>query len=80
MAALVVKLNQNKVFKFFASVRLAVPLMLIVLIIVAYGTIVESKYNAEYASLVVYKSVGFSVLLVLLWLNIFFCYTFALSF
>ncbi|MCK6599678.1 MAG: cytochrome c biogenesis protein ResB [Bdellovibrionaceae bacterium] len=51
---------------------MAIPLMLIVLVIVAYGTVVESKYNAEYASLVVYKSVGFSVLLVLLWLNIFF--------
>lgn len=66
------KLNQNSIFRYVSSVRLAVPLMLIVLVVVAYGTVVESRYNTEYAGLVIYKSWPFSVLLLCLWLNIFF--------
>lgn len=68
---LVKKLNQNKVFKFVSSIRLAVPLMLLVGVCVAYGTIIESNYNAEYAAMVIYKSFWFGALIILLWLNIF---------
>lgn len=64
-------LNQNKVFKFISSIRMAVPLMLGLAGIVAWGTVVESMYNSEYASLVVYKSGWFGALLILLWINIF---------
>lgn len=58
-------------FKFLSSVKLAVPLMLIVAAAVAWGTVVESKYNAEMAKIVVYNSGWFSVLMTLLWVNIF---------
>lgn len=65
------KLNANKIFKFISSVRLAVPLMLTLAVCVAYGTIVESNYNAEYAAMAIYKSTPFGLLLILLWINIF---------
>lgn len=65
------KLNHNKVFKFISSIRLAVPLMLILGVCVAYGTIIESNYNAEYAAMTIYKSTWFGALIILLWINIF---------
>lgn len=68
---LISRLNKNKFFKFASSVRLAVPLMLILAAVVAWGTILESQYNSEYSSLMIYKSDWFGVLLILLWLNIF---------
>lgn len=64
-------LNQNKVFKFSSSIRLAVPLMLVLGACVAYGTIIESNYNSEYAAMVIYKSSWFGALIILLWINIF---------
>ncbi len=63
-------LNKNPAFRLLSSVKLAVPLMLILGATVSWGTIVESKYNAEMAKIVVYESTWFSILLVLLWLNI----------
>lgn len=71
MVFLVKKLNQNMVFKFLSSVRLAVPLMMIITAVVAYGTVVESRYNSEMAKLVVYNTKWFMALMVLLWINIF---------
>ncbi len=64
-------LKANRVFKFISSVQLAIPLMLIVGASVAYGTIVESRYNAELAKMVVYQSWWFQSLLCILWINIF---------
>ena len=64
-------LNQNRYFKFISSVRLAVPLMLVLCVLVAYGTVVESNYNAEYASMAIYKTDWFGAFLILLWINIF---------
>ena len=64
-------LNKNKIFKFFSSVKLAVPLMLILSAVVAYGTILESQYNSEYSSLMIYKTMWFGILIILLWINIF---------
>lgn len=61
----------KKIFGFISSVRLAVPLMLTILVVVAYGTIVESNYNSEMAKLKVYHSLWFSALMVILWINIF---------
>jgi hypothetical protein len=70
MKKLVVRLNKNPYFRFLASVRLAVPLMLILLCIVAGATIIESRYNGEYARLLVYDSTWFTSLMILLWINI----------
>jgi hypothetical protein len=64
-------LKKNSIFNFFSSVRLAVPLMLILVITAAFGTIYESQYNSEYAKLLIYNSNWFLFLLILLWLNIF---------
>lgn len=61
----------KKIFRFISSIRLAVPLMLVILVVIAYGTIVESRYNADMAKLQVYSAPWFSGLMVLLWLNIF---------
>lgn len=68
---LIKKLNQNKFFKFISSIRLAVPLMLILGICVSYGTIIESNYNSEYAAMAIYKSTWFGFLIIMLWINIF---------
>lgn len=65
-------MNQNPIFKFLSSVKFAVPLMLVSGACVSVGTIYESLYNSEYASLLIYKSDWFGYLLVLLWMNIFF--------
>ncbi len=71
MTKLVAKLNKSRYFRFFASVQLAVPLMLVLLCVVAAATIVESRYNSEFARLVVYDTWWFEGLLILLGLNIF---------
>ena len=67
----VFRLHRSRVFRFLGSLQLAIPLLLIVAAAVAWGTIVESKYNAEMAKIVVYQADWFSWLMSLLWLNIF---------
>lgn len=64
-------LQRTRVFKFFSSVKLAVPLMAILLVLSAAGTVFESNYNSQYATLIVYRAWYFELLLVLLWSNIF---------
>ena len=64
-------LKKNPIFKFVSSVKLAVPLMLTQALIVAVGTIFESRYNSEYAKLMIYNSGWFAGLMGLLWINIF---------
>ncbi|PWU20980.1 MAG: hypothetical protein C5B49_03355 [Bdellovibrio sp.] len=71
LTLIIQRLNRNSVFKFLSSVKLAVPLMIIIIGSVAAGTIFESLYNASYARLAVYGSSWFWLLMVLLWLNIF---------
>lgn len=66
------KLKKNIIFKYVSSVKMAVPLMVGILIVVAVGTVLESKYNAQVASILVYRSWWFGVLMGLLWFNIFF--------
>ncbi len=61
-----------KFLRFLSSVKLAVPLMLVIITVVGYGTIVESRYNAELAKIEVYQTWWFSLLMILLWINIFF--------
>ena len=67
----ITKVKSNRIFKFVSSVKLAVPLMLTVGFAVAYGTIVESRYNAEMAKMLVYQAWWFQILMGLLWVNIF---------
>ena len=45
--------------------------MLVLAALVAAGTVIESRYNAEYSAMVMYKSNWFGLILILLWINIF---------
>jgi hypothetical protein len=58
----------SKIFDFFASLELAVFLILTLAVVLSVGTIYESKYSAAVASQVVYRSWWMQVLL---WLFIF---------
>ena len=71
MGKFVSRLNKNRVFKFLSSVRLAIPLIVILIVMVAVGTVIESRYNSDLARLWVYSSIWFQVWLALLWINIF---------
>lgn len=62
----------KKIFKFLSSIKLAVPTMLILLVASVAGTILESRYNAEYAGLKIYKTWWFLVVLFFLGVNILF--------
>ncbi|MEK7398106.1 MAG: cytochrome c biogenesis protein, partial [Candidatus Poribacteria bacterium] len=70
MLNIVQNLKRNRFFKFLSSVRLAVPLMIILTVVVAVGTVIESRYSAQLASMTVYHAWWFELLLVLLWINI----------
>lgn len=65
------KMQANPVFRTLSSVKMAVPVLLLIAAVVAVGTLYESRYNAEYARLMVYQTVWFEFLLGLLGLNIF---------
>ena len=58
------------IFKFFASLRLAIFLLLALAFILAVGTLMESAYGTEAAKLVVYRSFWMSLFLILLALNV----------
>ncbi len=62
----------KKIFKFLSSIKLAVPTMLLLLAASVAGTLLESKYNAEYASLKIYKTWWFLIILFFLGVNILF--------
>lgn len=63
-------LKKNSVFRFMSSVRMAVPLMVVLGVVVAIGTVYESLYSAQVASILIYRATWFQALLGLLWLNI----------
>lgn len=65
------KMQANSIFRTLSSVKMAVPVLLTIAAVVAVGTLYESRYNAEYARLMVYQTVWFELLLGLLGLNIF---------
>jgi hypothetical protein len=60
----------KKLFNFLGSIKLAVPTMLILLVCSVTGTILESRYNAEYAGLKIYKTWWFLIVLFFLSVNI----------
>lgn len=65
------KLSMIKgLFKFFASLRCAVILILAVAIVVAAGTFIESYHGAQAAQSIVYRTPWFSFLLLFLVLNL----------
>ncbi len=71
MITVISRCNQNKYFKFIASIRLAIPVMLALIIAVAVGTVIESLHNTEYARLALYNTAWFDALLALLAVNVF---------
>jgi len=58
------------IFKFFASLRLAIFLLLALAVIFSAGTFIESAYGTDTAKLVVYRSIWMSLFLILLALNV----------
>lgn len=59
-----------KIFKFFASLRLAVILLAAIACAMGVGTFIESYHGSEAAKLLVYRTVWFGVALILLGLNL----------
>ena len=60
----------RRVFKFFASLQLAVGTLIALMIVLAAGTIIESRYSADAARILVYGSPWFGLLLIVLVLNL----------
>ncbi len=58
------------VFRFFASLRLAIFLLLALALFFAVGTFLESAYGTEAAKLLAYRNPWMSLLLILLALNV----------
>jgi len=62
----------KKVFRFFSSIRLAIPLLLLLILGSAVGTFLESRHGIDTAQIWVYQSDWFLLLFILLFVNIFF--------
>lgn len=60
----------HSIIKFFGSVKIAVLSMLTLIVVIAFGTIVESRYNADYAKMLVYQNPWFNALIVLILINV----------
>ncbi|MFK8138403.1 MAG: hypothetical protein AB8E15_08590, partial [Bdellovibrionales bacterium] len=54
-----------KLFKFFGSLKMAVFVLILLAILSAVGTFYESRYNAEIAQILVYKSIWMEIAMVL---------------
>ncbi len=63
--------RKNPVFQFLASVKLALPMILILAILLATGTIVEAVYSTPIAKRFVYGTWWFAGFLLLLGVNVF---------
>ncbi len=63
-------MNFKKVIKFLSSLKLAVSVMLSICILVAIGTVVESKYDAEAAGRLIYRTVWMWLTLSVLAVNL----------
>lgn len=64
-------MKRNKVFKFLASIKLAVILFVFFAVILASATYYESAYDTATAQHLVYKSPLFAVFLLIFFINIF---------
>ncbi len=58
------------VFRFFASLQLAIGTLSALMIILAVGTIIESRFNADAARILVYDTPWLTLILVILVLNL----------
>ncbi len=58
------------IFKFLASLQLAVGTLVTLMIVLAAGTIVESRYSAEAAKILVYNTPWFGLILIVLVINL----------
>ena len=71
LATLVHVVRKAPLFQYLSSLRLAVPLLLVLAAVLAGGTICESKFGMRGAHLLVYSTPWFFALLGLLGINIF---------
>lgn len=62
--------RKHSFFKFFASVKLAIPLLAALMAVLAAGTFVESFHGTDAARILIYESPWFSALLILLAVNL----------
>src|SRR6478735_7992176 len=62
--------QRNSVFKFFASLKLAVVLLAVIIVAAIAGTIYESSFDAKVARAYVYGAPWFNIWLVLLGANL----------
>ncbi len=58
------------IFKFFASLQLAVGTLVTLMIVLAAGTIIESRYSADAARILVYGAPWFGLILIVLVINL----------
>lgn len=63
-------LKTNPLIRFLASLKVAVVTMSVLATVLAVGTFVESRYNADMARLVLYETWWFRLVLVFLFFNI----------
>ncbi len=59
-----------RIFKFFASLKLAIFILISLMVIMATGTIIESKHGMDASRLLVYETVWFHAILFLLGVNV----------
>ncbi|HUO58841.1 MAG TPA: cytochrome c biogenesis protein ResB [bacterium] len=62
--------KENKILKFLGSVQMALPMILILAVLLATGTIVESRYSTLVAKRFVYGTWWFAAFLILLGVNL----------
>ena len=60
----------HRIFKFFASLKLALFILFFLMAVLAAGTFLESLHGTDAARLIIYESAWFSALLVLLGINV----------
>lgn len=60
----------SRIFKFLASLYLAVGTLVTLMIVLAAGTIIESRYGADPARIVIYNSPWFGAILIVLVINL----------
>lgn len=62
--------QQSRLFRFFASLRLAMLLLAVLIVATVAGTIYESKFDSRIAGAYIYRAAWFNIWLVLLSLNL----------
>ena len=63
-------MSERAIFKFLASLQLAVGTLVTLMIVLAAGTLVESRYSADAARILVYNAPWFGLILIVLVINL----------